>query len=125
MSLYEVQVLDSYQSKTYPDGQASAIYGNAAPLVNACRSPGEWQTYDIVFHEPRFDAAGKVTQPATFTVLHNGILVQDHVSLVGLTDGNHQPYKQTPDKLPLKLQDHNHPVRFRNIWIRELTEAPK
>lgn len=123
MSLYEVQVLDSYENKTYPDGQAAAIYGNATPLVNACRPPGQWQTYDIVFHQPRFDAAGKVVRRATFTVLHNGVLVQDHVSLIGLTDGDHQPYKQTPNKLPLKLQDHNHPVRFRNIWIRELADA--
>ena len=122
MSLYEVQVLDSYQSKTYPDGQAAAIYGQYAPLVNACRPPGQWQSYDIVFHGPRFDAAGKVTRPATFTVLHNGVLVQDHVTVLGLTDGEHQPYKQTPTKLPLKLQDHNHPVRFRNIWIRETPE---
>jgi hypothetical protein len=123
MSLYEVQVLDSYENKTYPDGEAAAIYGNSAPLVNSCRPPGQWQTYDIVFHQPRFDPAGKLVRPATFTVLHNGVLVQDHVSLIGLTDGDHQPYKQTPSKLPLKLQDHNHPVRFRNIWIRELADA--
>jgi hypothetical protein len=122
-SLYEVQVLDSYQSKTYPDGQASAIYGQYAPLVNACRPPGQWQSYDIVFHGPRFDAAGKVTRAATFTVFHNGVLVQDHVTVLGLTDGEHEPYKQTPTKLPLKLQDHNHPVRFRNIWIREIPET--
>jgi hypothetical protein len=123
MSLYEVQVLDSYQSETYPDGQASAIYGQHTPLVNACRPPGQWQSYDIIFHGPRFDTAGIVVRPATFTVLHNGVLVQDHVTLLGLTDGDHQPYKQTPTKLPLKLQDHNHPVRFRNIWIRELADA--
>ena len=123
MSLYEVQVLDSYQSGTYPDGQAAAIYGQYAPLVNACRPPGQWQSYDIVFHGPRFDAAGKVVRPATYTVLHNGVLVQDHVTVLGLTDGEHEAYKQTPTKLPLKLQDHNHPVRFRNIWIRELAEG--
>jgi hypothetical protein len=125
MSLYEVQVLDSYQSKTYPDGQAAAIYGQNAPLVNACRPPGQWQSYDIVFHGPRFDTAGKVVRSATFTVLHNGVLVQDHVTVLGLTDGEHQPYRQTPTKLPVKLQDHNHPVRFRNIWIRELADARK
>jgi hypothetical protein len=124
MSSYEVQVLDSYESKTYPDGQAAAIYGQYAPLVNACRPPGQWQTYDIVFHGPRFDATGKLTRAATFTVLHNGVLVQDHVTVLGRTDGEHQPYEQTPTKLPLKLQDHNHPVRFRNIWIRELAETP-
>jgi len=125
MSLYEVQVLDSYESKTYPDGQAAAIYGQYAPLVNACRPPGQWQSYDIVFHGPRFDPAGKVVRPATFTVLHNGALVQDHVAVLGLTDGEHQPYRKTQTKLPVKLQDHNHPVRFRNIWIRELADAQK
>ena len=125
MSLYEVQVLDSYESKTYPDGQAAAIYGQYAPLVNACRPPGQWQSYDIIFHGPRFDTAGKIVRPATFTVLHNGVLVQDHVTVLGLTDGEHEPYRQTPTKLPVKLQDHNHPVRFRNIWIRELVEAQK
>jgi hypothetical protein len=123
MSSYEVQVLDSYESKTYPDGQAAALYGQYAPLVNACRPPGQWQTYDIVFHGPRFDPAGKLTRAATLTVLHNGVLVQDHVTVLGRTDGEHQPYEQTPTKLPLKLQDHNHPVRFRNIWIRELAET--
>jgi hypothetical protein len=123
MSLYEVQVLDSYESKTYPDGQAAAIYGQYAPLVNACRPPGQWQSYDIVFHGPRFDSAGKLVRPATFTVLHNGVLVQDHVTVLGRTDGEHEPYQQTPTKLPLKLQDHNHPVRFRNIWIRELADV--
>jgi hypothetical protein len=125
MTLYEVQVLDSYESKTYPDGQAAAIYGQYAPSVNACRPPGQWQSYDIIFHGPRFDTAGKVVRPATFTVLHNGVLVQDHVTVLGLTDGEHQPYRQTPTKLPVKLQDHNHPVRFRNIWIRELADAQK
>jgi hypothetical protein len=123
MSLYEVQVLDSYESKTYPDGQAAAVYGQYAPLVNACRAPGQWQSYDIVFHGPRFDVAGKLVRPATFTVLHNGVLVQDYVTVLGLTDGEHEPYKQTPTKMPLKLQDHDHPVRFRNIWIREIPES--
>jgi hypothetical protein len=122
-SNYEIQVLDSYQSKTYPDGQASALYGQYAPLVNACRPPGQWQTYDIVFHGPRFDAAGKLTRAATVTVFHNGVLVQDHVTVLGRTDGEHEAYQQTPTKLPLKLQDHNHPVRFRNIWIREIPET--
>ena len=122
MGLYEVQVLDSYQSKTYPDGQAGAIYGQHVPLANVCRPPGQWQTYDIVFHGPRFDAAGKLTRPATFTVLQNGVLIQDHVTVLGRTDGDHQAYVQTPTQLPLKLQDHNHPVHFRNIWIRELAD---
>jgi hypothetical protein len=124
MGLYEIQVLDSYQSKTYADGQASAVYAQFPPLVNASRPPGQWQTYDIVFHGPRWDHGGKVLRPARITVLHNGVLVQDNVELSGPT-GHHQrpPYKPTPDKLPLSLQDHNNPVRFRNIWIRELGEG--
>jgi hypothetical protein len=123
MTLYEVQVLDSYQNQTYADGGAAAIYGQYAPMVNACRPPGQWQTYDIVFRAPRFSAEGKVSRPATFTVFHNGVLVQDHVTVLGLTDGDHQPYSQTPAKMPLKLQDHNHTVRYRNVWIRELPEV--
>jgi hypothetical protein len=121
MGLYEVQVLDSYQSKTYADGQAAAVYGQFPPQVNASRPPGEWQTYDIIFHGPRFDKDGKVLRPARMTVLHNGVLAQDNVELSGPTE-HHQrpPYKATPDKLPLSLQDHGNPVRFRNIWIREL-----
>jgi hypothetical protein len=121
MGLYEIQVLDSYNSKTYADGQASAVYGQYPPLVNASRPPGEWQTYDIIWHGPRFDASGKLTRPARVTVIHNGVLVQDHVELTGPT-GHHvrPPYTAGPDKLPLALQDHNHPVRYRNIWIRNL-----
>jgi len=122
--LYEVQVLDSYNSATYADGQAAAIYGQYPPLVNACRPPGEWQTYDIVFHGPRFDSAGKLLRPATITVIQNGVLVQDHVTILGPTEhGQRPPYKVTPGRLPLALQDHNHPVRFRNIWIRELPDS--
>ncbi len=123
MGLYEIQVLDSNQNKTYADGQASAVYGQFPPQVNASRAPGHWQTYDIIFHAPRFDKDGKV-YPARVTVLHNGVLVQDNVELSGPT-GHHQrpPYKPTPDKLPLSLQDHANPVRFRNIWIRELGEG--
>jgi hypothetical protein len=119
--LYEVQVLDSYQSKTYADGQASAVYGQFPPQVNASRPPGQWQIYDIIFHGPRFDSAGKLLRPARITVLHNGVLVQDNVEPTGPT-GHHMrpPYAAGPEKLPLSLQDHNHPVRYRNIWIREL-----
>jgi hypothetical protein len=121
MGIYEVQVLDSYKSVTYPDGQAAAIYGQFPPLVNASRPPGEWQTYDIVFHAPRFDAGGKVLSPARLTVFHNGVLVQDNMALLGPTHHNERaPYSAHPDKLPLSLQDHAHPVRYRNIWIREL-----
>lgn len=120
-SLYEVQVLDSYRSKTYADGQAAAIYGQYPPLVNACRPPGQWQTYDIIFHGPRFDARGNLTRAALITVIQNGVLVQDHVRIMGPTEHMRRPpYRHTPEKLPLKLQDHNHPVRYRNIWIRAL-----
>ena len=125
---YEVQILDSYQSETYPDGQAAAIYGQYPPLVNVCRPPGQWQTYDIIFHGPRFDTEGRVVRPDSFTVLHNGVLVQDHATVLGLRESERPhafppPYSQHPTKLPLRLQDHNHPVRYRNIWIRELPGA--
>ncbi len=124
MGLYEVQVLDSYNAKTYPDGQAAAIYGQYPPLVNATRPPGQWQTYDIIFHGPRFDKDGKLLRPARVSVLHNGVLVQDNVTLTGPTEHKQRPpYRPHPKKLPLMLQDHSHPVRFRNIWIRELPEA--
>jgi hypothetical protein len=124
MGRYEVQVLDSYQNKTYPDGQAAAVYGQHPPLVNACRPPGQWQTYDIVFHRPRFDKDGKVVSPARVTVLHNGVLAQNNVELTGPT-GHHQrpPYAQHADRLPISLQDHGNPMRFRNIWVRELPES--
>jgi hypothetical protein len=124
MGLYEVQVLDSYENKTYADGQAAALYGQYPPLVNASLPPGQWQRYDIVFHGPRFDAAGKVLRPARVTVFHNGVLVQYEVQLTGPTaHGERPPYKVTPEKLPLGLQDHHTPVRYRNIWVRELKET--
>jgi Domain of Unknown Function (DUF1080)/Domain of unknown function (DUF3471) len=125
MGLYEVQVLDSYQNDTYPDGQAGAIYGQYPPLVNACRPPGEWQTYDIVFRRPRFRPDGGLVSPARVTVIHNGILVQDDVEPWGPTSWlQHIPYTAHPDKLPLAFQDHGNPVRYRNIWLRELPESP-
>jgi hypothetical protein len=121
MNTYEVQVLDSYQSKTYADGMAAALYGHYPPLVNVSRTPGEWQTYDIVFRAPRFDQTGAVMSPARFTVFHNGVLVHDAQELTGPTVHKARPpYKAHADKLPIGLQDHSHPVRFRNIWIREL-----
>jgi hypothetical protein len=121
MGLYEIQVLDSYENKTYADGQASAVYGQYPPLVNASRPPGQWQWYDIVFHGPRFDNSGKLLRPARITVFHNGVLVQDNVEPSGPTaHGERPPYKPGPDKAPLALQDHGDPVRYRNIWIREL-----
>lgn len=125
MGRYEVQVLDSYENKTYPDGQAGALYGRSKPLVNACRKPGEWQTYDIVFHRPVFEG-DNIVKRATFTVFHNGVLIQDHVELSGDTNwrGPHAvwPYAAHGDKGPIALQDHGNPVVFRNIWIRELKD---
>ena len=126
MNTYEVQVLDSFENPTYADGQAGALYGRQKPLVNVCRKPGEWQTYDVIFHRPLFDEAGKVTRRATFTVLHNGVLIQDHAVLSGGTGwmGSHaaSEYKAHADKLPFAIQDHGNPVRYRNIWIRELKD---
>jgi hypothetical protein len=123
---YEVQVLDSYENKTYPDGQCGALYGRAVPLVNASRKPGAWQSYDIIYHRPMFDKDGNVTRKATFTVLHNGVVIQDHVELVGGT-GWINPhavtdYKPHGDKGPIQFQDHGNPVRYRNVWIRELKD---
>jgi 3-keto-disaccharide hydrolase len=121
--LYEVQVLDSYRNPTYADGAAGAVFGQYPPLVNPARPPGEWNVYDIVFRRPRFDAAGAVTAPARVTVFFNGVLVQNDVPLTGPTAYQHRPpYRVTPDQLPLVLQDHGFPVRFRNVWIRELSE---
>lgn len=121
MEIYEVQVLDSYDNATYADGSAAAIYGQYPPLVNACRKPGEWQTYDILFRAPRFDGDGEVLSPARMTVFHNGILVHDNQELTGPTAHKARPpYKAHADKLPVSLQDHGNPVRYRNIWIREL-----
>jgi 3-keto-disaccharide hydrolase len=121
MGLYEVQVLNSYGNETYADGQAGALYGQYPPLVNASRPPGQWQTYDIIFRRPRFDEAGKLVSPAIVTVFHNGILIQDHSVLVGPTAHQQRPpYKAHADRLPIGLQDHGQPVRYRNIWVRTL-----
>lgn len=124
MGLYEVQVLDSFENRTYADGQAGSLYGQYPPLVNASRGPGQWQSYDIVFRRPRFDAEGKQTTPARLTVLHNGVLIQDTVSAFGPTSWlQHLPAEKHADKLPLSFQDHGNPVRFRNVWLRELDEG--
>jgi hypothetical protein len=124
MGLYEVQVLDSYENDTYPDGQAAAIYGQYPPLVNACRPPGEWQSYDVAFRRPRFRPDGGLVSPARITVVHNGVLVQDAVEPWGPTSWLQAlPYTSHADKLPLAFQDHGNPVRYRNIWLRELPEG--
>lgn len=120
---YEVQILDSYDNSTYYDGQAAAIYKQHPPLVNACRKPGEWQSYDIIFMAPKFDKQGGLVEPAYLTVLHNGVLVQNHFQLEGDTPYHRAPkYTAHAAKLPLELQYHRNPVRFRNIWIREIKE---
>ncbi|MCW1924100.1 DUF1080 domain-containing protein [Luteolibacter arcticus] len=119
---YEIQVLDSFNNVTYADGQASAIYGQTPPMVNASRPPGEWQTYDIIFEGPRWDSAGKLVKKAYITVLHNGVLVHHHRELHGNTVyrgvGNYD--KPHPPKGFIELYEHGNPVRFRNIWIREV-----
>jgi len=115
---YEVQILDSFENETYANGQCSAIYGQYEPLVNASRGPGQWQTYDVIFHAPKFDSAGQKIAPATITVFHNGVLTQDHVELKGVTGGNMSPESAEPG--PLMLQDHGNTMRFRNIWFRRL-----
>jgi len=121
MGRYEVQVLDSYDNKTYADGSAGSIYNQFPPLVNASRKPGVWQMYDIVWTPPRFDAAGKLQAPARVTVLHNGVLIQNNVELIGETSWLWRPpYRAHPEKLPIALQDHGNPVRYRNVWVREL-----
>jgi hypothetical protein len=117
---YELQILDSYQNKTYFNGQAGALYSQYAPLVNVSRKPGEWQSYDVIFHAPRFDESGKVLKTGTMTVLQNGVLVQDHVEIKGPTAQQPTKYEPHPLKQSLVLQDHGNPIRFRNIWIREL-----
>ena len=121
MGFYEIQVLDSYNNPTYADGQAASIYGQFPPLVNAVRKPGEWQSYDIFFEAPVFAADGKLEKPAYVTVVHNGVLVQNHQEILGR--GTHQrvaTYQPHGPKGPLSLQDHGNPVRYRNIWFRPL-----
>ncbi len=121
MERYEVQVLDSYENTTYVNGQAGALYKQHIPLVNASRPPGEWQSYDIIFMAPRFDDDGALSLPATFTVLHNGVLIQNHATIDGTTANIGEPEYEAHDaKAPLMLQDHTNPVSYRNIWIREL-----
>ncbi len=120
---YEIQVLDSYNNDTYYDGQCAAIYKQHPPMVNACRKPGEWQTYDIIWEGPRFDEQGKLLKPAYVTVLQNGVVVQNHFKLLGQTSYVEKPhYVPHPAKMPIALQFHGNPVRFRNIWVREIKD---
>lgn len=121
MGRYEIQILDSYENETYFDGQAASVYKQNPPLVNACRKPGEWQSFDIVFTAPKYED-GKVVEPAYVTVFHNGVLVQNHFALEGSTAWHKPPEydKDHPTKAPIRLQNHGNPVKYRNIWIREL-----
>jgi hypothetical protein len=121
MERYELQVLDSYVSKTYVNGQAGSIYKQLPPIVNSTRGPGEWQTYDVIFTAPRFYENGLIKSQARITVLHNGVLVQNNSALWGSTQYIGIPvYEKHGDKESIKLQDHGNPVSYRNIWIREL-----
>lgn len=123
MGRYEVQVLDCSDNPTYADGQAAAIYGQNPPLVNACRKPGEWQTYDIAFEAPRFEA-GKLVKPAFVTVFHNGVLVQNHEQILGTTPhAQNGTYTEHPAELPLQLQNHHESVRYRDIWARPIARV--
>ena len=117
---YELQVLDSYESVTYSNGQAGSIYKQSIPLVNATRKPGEWQAYDVVYTAPRFSENGRTIAPAYITVIHNGVVVQNHTQINGPTEYKGLPVYLSHGKASLKLQDHGNPVSFRNIWIREM-----
>lgn len=126
MGRYEVQILDSYQNETYPDGQAAAIYKQSPPLVNASRAPGAWQSMDVIFRAPRFTDKGTLLRPAAMTVLHNGVVVQNDFELKGSTAWDSPPaYRPHADKSPFHIQYHGDPVRFRNIWVRPLDEGPR
>jgi hypothetical protein len=120
---YELQVLDSYNNKTYVNGQAGSVYKQYPPLVNASRRPGEWQAYDVVWTAPTFNADGSLGAPAYLTAFHNGVLIQNHVALKGVTLYIGQPYYKAHGDAPIMLQSHNdpsEPISFRNIWLREL-----
>ena len=118
--IYEVQVLDSYNNRTYSNGQAASIYKQYMPLVNACRPPGEWQTYDIIYMQPEFNKDGIKVKSGTLTVIQNGILVQNNIEIKGTTPYIGLPKNPAHGDGPLVLQDHGNPVSYRNIWVREL-----
>ena len=124
--VYEVQVLDCYNNLTYPDGQTGGIYGQSPPLANACKKPGEWQTYDIIFEGPRWDENKKMTRPGTVTLIHNGVVLHNKKEILGETQHKELAH-YTPGRTrgPIGLQDHGNPIRYRNIWIRNLGEYDK
>lgn len=119
-SKYEVQVLDNYKNRTYSNGQAGSIYKQSIPLVNACRPPGEWQAYDIIFNAPVFNKDGVKVRSAYLTVIHNGVLIQNHTQVLGTTEYIGMPKNEAHGPGPIKLQDHGNPVKYRNIWLRKL-----
>jgi hypothetical protein len=125
--IYEVQVLDSYNNPTYPDGSCGAIYGQSPPLVNSCKKPGQWQTYDIFFEAARWNENHELVRPASVTVIQNGLLIHNHQPILGKT--GHRTLakydKELPATGPIALQDHGNPMRFRNIWIRKIQEEEK
>lgn len=118
--VYELQVLDSYNNPTYSNGQAASIYKRSMPLVNASKKPGEWQVYDVIYTAPEFNKDSMILIPAFITVLHNGVLVQNHTAIIGTTPYIGAPQYQVHGKGPIRLQDHDNPTSFRNVWIREL-----
>ena len=123
MGKYEVQILDSWQNPTYFDGQAGSLYKQQPPMVNASRKPGEWQVYDILFEAPKFAEDGRVLKPAAVTLFHNGVCVQNHTELTGGTYYDRPAaYTKHPEKLPFRLQNHGNPIKFRNIWVREIVK---
>ncbi len=124
MRNYEIQVLDSYDNVTYADGQAGAIYGQYPPLVNACRKPGQWQSYDIIFEAPKFDADKRLVKPAYITVIHNGVLLHNHQEIMGaMAYRKLATYSYHEPEMPLEIQFHGNPVCYRNIWVRKIGQA--
>jgi len=117
---YEVQILDNYNNKTYPNGQAGSVYKQYIPLVNVCRAPGEWQSYDIIFMKAEFNADGILVRPGYLTVFHNGVLIQNHIEMRGTTEYIGLPKNIAHGDAPIMLQDHGNLVSYRNIWVREL-----
>jgi hypothetical protein len=132
--MYEIQVLDSFENRTYPDGQAGAMYGQYPPLANASKKPGEWQAYDIIFESPRWNEKNELVKKAAVTVLHNGVVLHHRKEFLGQTDGvgtvahtalGAYPAQPHPPEVFIELQDHSNPVRFRNVWIRKIGEYDK